>query len=157
MTARFMSFYKPGVTAAPCCNAPDATLCGNSVFARITKKKFWKICRNHGAALGRQRAHAGQAGCGEQAGPDWPGTAAHSETSRGPQLRRGAHAAQQGEQQPTWNAAQGHAQCHSGGVQAHRPFFHFYILKKQNFKNICRIGRFSKMDACRPPNGRHIF
>ena len=33
-------------------------------------------------------------------------------------------------------------------------FFHFYILKKQNFKNICRIGKFSKMGVCRPPNGR---
>ena len=34
-----------------------------------------------------------------------------------------------------------------------RRLFHFYI-KKQNFKNICRIGKFSKMGACRPPNGR---
>ena len=31
--------------------------------------------------------------------------------------------------------------------------FHFYILKKQNFKNICRIGKFSKMGVCRPPIG----
>ena len=32
--------------------------------------------------------------------------------------------------------------------------FSFLYLKKQNFKNICRIGKFSKMGACRPPNGR---
>ena len=37
-------------------------------------------------------------------------------------------------------------QCH------HRAFFHFYILKK--FKNICQIGKFSKMGACRPSSGR---
>ena len=29
-------------------------------------------------------------------------------------------------------------------------FFSFLYLKKQKFKNICRIGKFSKMDACRP-------
>ena len=34
-------------------------------------------------------------------------------------------------------------------------FFIFIFKKKQNFKNICRIGKFSKMGACRPPNGRH--
>ena len=28
--------------------------------------------------------------------------------------------------------------------------FSFLYLKKQNFKNICRIGNFSKMDDCRP-------
>ena len=151
MTARFMSFYKPGVTAAPCCNAPDATLCGNSVFARITKKNFRKICRNHGAALGRQRAQAGQAGCGEQAGPDWPGTAAHSETSRGPQPRRGARAAQQGEQQPTWKAAQGHAQCRSGGVQAHRPFFSFLYLKKTKFQKYMPNRKIFKNGCLSPP------
>ena len=32
--------------------------------------------------------------------------------------------------------------------------FSFLYLKKQNFKNICRIGKFSKMGACRPLNGR---
>ena len=31
--------------------------------------------------------------------------------------------------------------------------FSFLYLKKQNFKNICRIVKFSKMGACRPPNG----
>ena len=31
-----------------------------------------------------------------------------------------------------------------------RIFFIFIFLKKQNFKNICRIGKFSKMCACRP-------
>ena len=34
-------------------------------------------------------------------------------------------------------------------------FFLFLYLKKQNFKNICRIGKFSKMGACRPSSGRH--
>ena len=33
--------------------------------------------------------------------------------------------------------------------------FHFYILKKKNFKNICRIGKFSKMGACRQLDERH--
>ena len=28
--------------------------------------------------------------------------------------------------------------------------FSFLYLKKQNFKNICRIGKFSKIGACRP-------
>ena len=32
--------------------------------------------------------------------------------------------------------------------------FSFLYLKKQNFKNIRRIGNFSKMGACHPPNGR---
>ena len=32
--------------------------------------------------------------------------------------------------------------------------FFIFILKKQNFKNICRIGKFLKMGASRPPNGR---
>ena len=32
--------------------------------------------------------------------------------------------------------------------------FFIFILKKQNFKNICRIGKFSKIGACRPSNRR---
>ena len=35
-------------------------------------------------------------------------------------------------------------------------FFHFYIKKKQNFKNICRIRKFSKMGACRPLMGDRV-
>ena len=37
--------------------------------------------------------------------------------------------------------------------QTGRVFF-IFILKKQNFKNICRIGKFSKMGVFRPPNRR---
>ena len=45
-------------------------------------------------------------------------------------------------------------------VDSKRLFF-IFILKKQNFKNICRIGKFSKMCACRgrgdcrPSSWRH--
>ena len=40
------------------------------------------------------------------------------------------------------------------GPSAPGPFFSFLHLKKQNFKNICRIEKFSKMGACRPLNVR---
>ena len=33
-------------------------------------------------------------------------------------------------------------------------FFIFIFKKNQNFKNIWRIGKFSKMGVCRPPIGR---
>ena len=33
--------------------------------------------------------------------------------------------------------------------------FFIFILKKQNFKNICRIGKFSKIGVCRPLTCRH--
>ena len=35
-------------------------------------------------------------------------------------------------------------------------FFSFLYLKKQNFKNICRIEKFSKMSACHPPMGDRV-
>ena len=38
-------------------------------------------------------------------------------------------------------------------VGSYSAFFSFLYLKKQNFKNICRIRKFLKMGACRP-NGR---
>ena len=40
------------------------------------------------------------------------------------------------------------------GSVGSRRFFSFLYLKKQNFKNICQIGKFSKMGVCRPFNGR---
>ena len=38
----------------------------------------------------------------------------------------------------------------------HARGFFIFILKKQNFKNKCRIGKFSKMGACRPLMGDRV-
>ena len=54
----------------------------------------------------------------------------------------------------------------TSSARARRPFsvtcaaaassdaFFIFIFKKQNFKNICRIGKFSKMGVCRPSSWR---
>ena len=51
-----------------------------------------------------------------------------------------------------------HAGCNNGIHHLKKRCFYwglfsFLYLKKQNFKNICQIGKFSKMGACRPSNG----